>query len=46
MVVIGVLLNMLGVGRMDWGDWQDWLIGAATVALVLLWILSVSMGWM
>lgn len=27
-------------------DWQDWLIGAATAALVLLWILSVSMGWM
>jgi len=27
-------------------DWQDWLIGAASVALVLLWILSVSMEWM
>jgi len=29
----------------DWGDWQDWIIGAAIVALTLLWILSVSFNW-
>ena len=31
---------------MSWGDWEDWIIGAVSAALVLLWILSVSMGWM
>lgn len=31
---------------MDWGDWQDWIIGAAIVALILLWILAVSLNWM
>ena len=30
---------------MDWGDWQDWIIGAAIFALILLWILSVSFNW-
>jgi len=30
---------------MDWGDWQDWIIGAAIVALILLWILAVSLNW-
>ena len=25
-----------GVDVMEWGDWKDWLIGAASVALVLL----------
>ena len=30
---------------MDWGDWQDWLIGAATAALVLLWIFGVVYQW-
>jgi len=30
---------------MDWGDWQDWIIGAAIVALILLWILAVSFNW-
>ena len=27
-------------------DWQDIFIGVAVFGLVVLWILSVSMGWM
>ena len=30
---------------MGWGDWQDWIIGAVSAALIILWILSVSFNW-
>ena len=30
---------------MGWGDWEDWVIGTASVVLVLLWIVGVVCKW-
>jgi hypothetical protein len=30
---------------MSWGDWEDWIIGAVSAALVIFWIAGVCAGW-
>jgi hypothetical protein len=30
---------------MDWGDLEDWIIAAITVALVIVWVVGVLSRW-